>query len=438
MQFTITKILFTFLVAGGILQPLAGQPLTKPQEGTFALINATLVTVTEDTIENGTLIIRDGKIEALGEEVDVPDEAEEIDCSGLSVYPGLIDGGTRLGLQEVGSISLTQDYNEIGDYTPQMQALTAVNPNSVAIPVTRTNGVTTVLTAPTGGPFPGTAALINLLGYTPEQMYCGFKGVVLNFPSTGPRSQYDRRSMEEIQEANKENLRELNEFWEEALFYHRLDSAAQEDPGRQFEYSEKMAAMLPVLRNEMHLLIEVDKEQDILSAIAWVDEKGLEKVIFTGVAEGWRVAEEIAEAGIPVVTGPVLQTPARTSDRYDLPYRNAGLLQQAGVKVAIRTNETANVRNLPFNAGFAATYGMGKAEALRAVTIVPAEIFGLDDRLGSLEAGKDATLFVTDGDPFETKTQVRNIFIDGYQVPLDNRHIRLYNEFLQRNPGLRK
>jgi imidazolonepropionase-like amidohydrolase len=148
----------------------------KSQKGTYTLTNATIETVTNGTISNATLIIKDGKILDLGTALSIPKDAKQIDCSGLTIYPGMIDGGTKLGLSEVGSISLTQDYNEIGDITPHMQALTAVNPNSVSIPITRTNGVTTVITMPAGGILPGTAALINLNGYTPKQMFAGFKG----------------------------------------------------------------------------------------------------------------------------------------------------------------------------------------------------------------------------------------------------------------------
>ncbi len=408
------------------------QPLEKPRGGTFALENATLVTVTDGTIENGTLLITDGRIAALGTDVDVPDDAERIDCSGKYVYPGMIDGGTRLGLSEVGSVSLTQDYNEIGDIIPQMQALTAVNPNSVAIPVTRVNGVTSALAVPAGGLFPGTAALIDLVGYTPDQMYAGFKAVVLNFPSSGRRGRRDRRSEEEIERATERALENLNDTWEKAALYAKVKG----NEGVQF--NAPLEALLPVLAGDMDLMIEVDQSKDILAAIRWVKEKALGNVIFSGVAEGWRVADSLAAAGIPVIAGPVLSTPTRASDRYDKAYANPGLMQQAGVKVALRTSETENVRNLPYNAGFAAAYGMGKEEALRAVTIVPAEIFGLADELGSLEVGKKANLFVSDGDPFETKTQFEYIFIDGYHVPMDSRHIRLYDEFLERSPGLRE
>ncbi|MDX5479613.1 MAG: amidohydrolase, partial [Cyclobacteriaceae bacterium] len=169
----------------------------KPRNGKFLLQNATIVTVTKGTIENGSVLIDNGKITGVGKNLAAGD-AEIIDCTGQFIYPGLFDGGSRLGLVEVNSVAETQDFAEIGQVTPNMQALVAVNPNSVAIPVTRVSGVTTTLTTPSGGLFPGTAALINLNGYTPDQMYAGFKGVVLNFPSSARRSTWDRRSDEDI------------------------------------------------------------------------------------------------------------------------------------------------------------------------------------------------------------------------------------------------
>jgi imidazolonepropionase-like amidohydrolase len=162
------------------------------------------------------------------------------------------------------------------------------------------------------------------------------------------------------------------------------------------------------------------------------------KAILTGVAEGWRVADKIAAANLPVIVGPMLSIPTRQSDRYDAAYTNPGKMAKAGVKVVIRSNDAENTRNLPFNAGFAAAYGMGKEEALKSVTIYAAEVFGVAEKLGSIEVGKDATLFVCTGDPFETKTQINFVFIDGYKVPMNSRHIELYQEFLERSPGLKK
>ncbi|MEQ8906389.1 amidohydrolase family protein [Ekhidna sp.] len=408
--------------------------IPSAETGVFALTNATIETVTNGTIQNGTLIISDGKIAEVGTGVSIPQGAKTIDCSGLTIYPGMIDGGTQLGLVEVSSDPRTRDNNEIGEVIPHIQALTAVNPSSAIHPVTRVNGVTTALTMPSGGLFPGTAALINLHGYTPDQMYAGFKGVVLNFPTTGRRGRWDRRSDDDIKKAAEKALKQLNEVWTKAIQYHKIDSASG---GKDQPYYPEMEALLPVVRGEMKMLVNVNSSADIKEALKWLDENGVDAIL-CGVSEGWRVADEIAEAGVPVITGPVLSNPTRDYDRYDRPYANAGAMQKAGVKVALRTNEVENARNLPYHAGFAATYGMGKDEALKAVTIVPAEIFGVSDQLGSLEKGKIANLFVTDGDPFETRTQVKYVFIEGWNIPMVSRHTQLYEEYLERAPGVEK
>ena len=411
------------------------QQVEKSGEGSFVLQNATIVTVTNGTIQ-GSVVISDGKIQAVGQNVDTPTGSTVVDCSGLFVYPGFIDSGTQLGLSEVGSVSLTRDFNELGNFIPHMEALTAVNPNSVSIPVTRVNGVTTVLASPTGGIFSGTAALINLHGYTPQQMFAGFKGVIMNYPSSGRRGRFDRRSDEDIKKENEKANKRINEIWTKAVQYSKIDSAAQGLSKTSPSYSPEMAALLPVVRGERTLLLEVNKDKDIQSALKWLEGKNI-KVALTGVAEGWRVAEDIAKAEIPVITGPILRVPSRSSDRYDAAYTNAGAMVKAGIKVAIRTNETENVRNLPFNAGFAAAYGMGVDEALKAITINPAEIFGVADKYGSIEVGKVANLVISDGDPFETKTGIRHLFIEGWKVPLESRHTLLYDEFLDRQPGVK-
>lgn len=430
-------LLLTLLLA--LFQPAASDDVPKARRGTFALTNARIETVTNGTIERGTLVVRDDRIVALGPDVAVPPGAEVIDCTGLTVYPGLIDAGTHLGLVEVGSVDETNDAVEVGELTPQMQVLTALNPNSALIPVTRVHGVTTVLAEPTGGLFPGTAALVNLHGYTPAQMLVGdARAVVLQFPRAGRSSSWDRRSDEEIEKAAREAMERLDETWERARLFARIDSAyrAGADPARRPEYAPELEALAPVVRGERVLVVKVDAAKDIVAALDWTERQGVPRVVLSGVAEGWRVADRIAAAGVPCLVGPVLAMPSRTSDRYDRAYANAGLLRAAGVEVALRTGETENVRNLPYHAGFAAAYGLGRDEALRAVTLAPARIFGVADLLGSLEPGKQATLFVADGDPFEPRTHVRHIFIDGYLIPMDDRQRRLYDEFLERTPGL--
>lgn len=426
-------IVLILVVAGISAQ---AQMVKKSENGTFLLKDATIHTVTNGVIQ-GDLLIKDGMISKIGTVTQMDAGTTTIMCTGMHIYPGFIDGGTTLGLSEVGSISLTRDNRELGDFTPHMQALTAVNPNSVSIPVTRTNGVTTVISKTAGGLFPGTAALINLHGYTPNQMYAGFKGVQMNFPSTGKRGRWDRRSPEDIKKDGEKAMKKMNGIWEKARQYAAIDSAAKATNQKMDDYNPQMESLLPVVRGEAPLMVEVNKDSDIKAAIKWVEENKL-NVIFTGVSEGYRVTKELAESGIPVVTGPVLSVPGRTSVSYDISYKNPSIMQKAGIKVAIRSNETENVRNLPFNAGFAAAYGMGVEEALKAITIIPAEIFGVSDKLGSLEEGKIANVFVSNGDPFETKTQIEHLFINGYKVPIESRHTLLYDEFLQRDPGVEK
>ena len=310
-----------------------------------------------------------------------------------------------------------------------MQALTAVNPNSVAIPVTRVSGVTTTLTMPDGGVLPGTAATINLFGYTPDQMYAGSKGVVMNFPSDQRRR---RQTEEQAKKARDNALKTVNEAWDKAEVYAKI----QNSPDTR--YYPEMEALTEVVNGDMLLYIEVNTAKDIISALDWVKERGYKKVVFTGVAEGWRVADKLAKAGIPVITGPVQAIPTRQSDAYDAAYANPGIMQKAGVKVALKTGDTENSRNLPYHAGFAASYGMGREEALKAITINAAEIMGVGNEIGSIEVGKKANLFVSTGDPFETSTQILNVFIDGYLVPMTSRQTELYDEFLHRVPGVEK
>ena len=404
----------------------------KAEYGKFALTNAKIFTVTNGVIENGTIVINNGIIEAVGANVQIPNDAQVIDCKGKEIYPGMIDSGTTLGLNEIGSIAEAQDYREFGQLTPQMQALTAVNPNASAIPVTRVSGVTTTWTMPQGGVLPGTAAAINLFGYTPDQMFAGQKGIVMNFPSTSAGRRWRRLSDDELKKRQERAMKEINETWDKAELYAKIANAEE---ARNYPEIE---ALVPVVKGEMPIFIEVDAAEDILSAIEWVKERGYKKVILTGVSEGWRVADKIAESGLPVIAGPVQALPTRDSDAYDAAYANPGILAKAGVKVALRTMDNENSRNLPYHAGFAAAYGMGKEEALKAITINAAEILGISDNLGSIEVGKKANIFVATGDPFETATKITDLFIDGYKVPMTSIQIRLYDEFMNRNPGVDK
>jgi imidazolonepropionase-like amidohydrolase len=411
-----------------------GQMVSKTNSGPFLIKGATIHPITGPVFV-GDILIEGDRINAVSESINTLKPVNTINAKGRHVYPGFIDAGCHLGLGEIGAVSLTNDFNEIGEFIPHMQALTAVNPNSVSIPVTRTNGITTVFTYPSGGGISGTGAVIDLIGYTPEQMYAGAKAVVMYFPSSGKRGRWDRRKPDEIKKEAEKAIKKLNEIWENAFLYAKIDSAASTMDKVPEGYKPELEALLPVVRGEMKLVVEVNKAEDINAALEWLKDKHLD-VILSGVREGHRVTDAIMESGYPCIVGPILGMPSRASDKYDLGYTNITKLMQAGIKVAIRTNDTENVRNLPFNAGFAATYGMGVDEALKAITINTAEIFGIADKYGSIEEGKTANLFISDGDPFEPKTQIYNLFINGLMVPIESRHTLLYDEFIKRSPGL--
>lgn len=424
----LSAFLFTLLL---LCTPAAAQ-------GTWALVGGDVETMTSGRIAGGTVVIVDGTITAVGRDVAVPEGAEVIDCRGLTIYPGFFDAGTQLGLIEIGAVEESRDESEMGEITPHARALTAVNPNSVSIPVTRVSGVTTALSSPRGGLLPGTASVINLFGYTPQQMSLGADALVVNFPGKGRGGWWDRRTDEEREKEWREKLATLDEVWQQATVFARIDSAGRAEGrarvDRTYDNTAPYEAMMPAIRGEIPVLIEVNRAEDIDSALSFIRRHAILRPVFTGVREGWRVADRIAEAGIPCIVGPVLAIPTRESDRYDKAYANPGLLAAAGVRVALRTNDSENVRNLPFNAGFAVTHGMEPTTALRAVTLTPAEIFGLDDRIGSIEPGKQGTLFAIDGDPFETTSRPHYLFIGGWNVPLESRHTHLYSEFLERTP----
>lgn len=429
-------ILLTFTIVCMGANLLYAQITEKPGFGKFAITNATIHTVTNGTIEGGIVLIEDHTISFVGQNAKIPNDYEVIDASGKHVYPGFFDANTRLGLEEVGSVSLTQDYAEVGDFNPHMKVFTAINPNSASIPVTRVNGITNVVSIPSSGVIAGKAVLLDLWGYTPDDMAVKQSaGLHIEWPSALKGGSWDDRSDEEVQKEYEEDLKELNDFWKEAEFYAEMmeqyESASEGHS--QPDKNIALEAMRDVVNGTVPVIISVNHEKNIKNALEWAGEKKEIDVIFAGVSEGWRAAEELAEAGIPVIASSLYNI-TRDYDNYQRPYQNAGLMADAGVKVLISTGEgVENVRNVGFHAGYAAAYGMGKEEALKAVTINPAEVFGVADQLGSIEEGKKANLFIASGDPFEPMTQIEHVFINGYKIPMTSRHDQLYEEFLDRD-----
>ena len=435
MKLIVKSLLIVLLLIG--FGKAEAQITEKPLFGKIAITGGTVHTVTNGTIENGVILINGNKIAFVGKNAKITSDYKVVDASGKHVYPGFMDSGTSLGLVEINAVAVTVDNQEIGEFKPNMLAFTAFNPHSAAIPVTRVNGITHVLTAPQGGRIAGQAAVMNLWGYSPDSMAVdGSAGMVVEWPSQRRFGRWDSRSDKEVKERYEKAITALDEMLDKARFYDAMMSAFEDSPKgkEQPDKDIELEAMREMVNGETPLLIQVSREKDILSALEWAskDENSDLKIIFAGVEEGWRVADKIAEAGIPCLVSS-LHLPTRQYDHVHKPYQNASLLTEAGVKVAIMTGEVENVRNLPFHAGYAAAYGLGTEEAVKAVTINPAEIFGFDDVLGSLEAGKMANLFISDGDPFEPLTHVEHVFINGYKIPMTDRHSQLYEEFLDRD-----
>ena len=408
----------------------------KPQYGTFIIENVDIYPVTSDVIQGGVVVVKDGLIEYVGSNVkpDLRGDIIRIDGSGHRLYPGFIDSETQLGLNEIGAVTVTVDAAEVGSVNPEMIAQTAVNPGSVSIPVTRVDGVTNVVAAPVSGLVSGTGSLIDLYGYTPEAMSIDQRaGIYINWPSSGKRGWWDSRSEKEIEKDYNEAIDQINELFDDARAYHAMWQAIETDElDAQPDVNAKMEAMRYLFTQEARLVVRVNREKDILAALEWATQQDDLSFVFSGVSEGWRVADKLAEADIPVIAT-ALVTPSRSSDHYARPYQNAGLMANAGVHVSLSTFNTENVRNLPFHAGYAATYGMGVEEALKAVTINPAELWGVDDKLGSIDVGKHANLILVDGDPFETTSTIKDVFIRGYRIPMVSRHTQLNQEFLDRD-----
>lgn len=393
----------------------------------YAITNATIVPVSGPRIPGGTIVIRAGKIQAVGAQVPVPAGVTTIDGTGLFVYPGLIDGGTRLGLTEISSVPGGEDTQELGDFNPHNEALSAVNPSSTLIPVTRVNGVTTAITSAQGGLIQGYAALIDLTGWTPDEMAIRRKAaMVMTYPRTGGRGRGGRgggqQSETEAAETMNRQVRQLHDFLTEARAYDRL---TQKD-----RTNLPYAALGPVLRGEVPVIFDADTEGQIRGVLAVADSFGL-KVIIRGGREAWMLAEQLAARKVPVIVGPLTQSPGG-DDPYDAIYASPGVLARAGVTLAFQTNDAANSRNLPYEAALATAFGLDPEEALRALTINAATIFGVADRIGSLEPGKDATLQVTTGDPLDVRTQVRHVFIRGEMIDMNDRHNTLYQHFRAR------
>jgi len=411
MRFAIRLLSFVPLACLAAFAAASDQIPGEMPPGPVAIVDATIHPISGPVIKKGTLIFENGKITAVGEKVKVPKKAQVVKANGKHLYPGLFEPYSRIGLTEISSVRASNDYRETGTLNPNVKAHVSIDPDSEIIPVTRSNGVLLTMTAPTSGLIAGQSAVLQLDGWTYEDMTVQPRaGIIVSFDSQDEKER-------------------LEEFFNEARRYQKGQTAKS-----KLLHDARLESMDKVLRGEQPIIIEADRADDITRAIAFANQQQVKLVIFGGY-DAAECRELMKEHDIPVIISAIHRRPRRRDDPYDAAYTLAKRLQDAGIRYCISGYERSNswnVRNLPYHAATAAAFGLSKEDAIRAITLSPAEILGVTDRVGSLEKGKDATLFLSDGDPLETATQIQSAWIAGKPVDLSNKQTMLRDKYRQK------
>jgi imidazolonepropionase-like amidohydrolase len=434
------KKILSLLIPAAII----AAPAFAADDNSFLLKGATVHTMNGPEIQNGSVLVRNGKIIGVGKNLPTPKDIKVIDAKGMHVYPGMIDSGTEVGLIEINAVAATEDTTEIGKFNPELVALTAVNPESEHIPITRVNGITTVATMPEGQLVSGQVSLMHLAGWTTDEM--GVKphaGLHINFPAmragggrggfvpdADPTTGGGRGSFTTQKQAFDKEMAELNDFFESAHRYKQAKDAKA--PGLKTDL--KLEAMIPVIEGKEPILVTARMEREIRDAITWADKQKV-KIILIDSIQAPKVAKEIKAHDISVILGPTLELPGNPDNPYDEAFTVPLELSKAGIKFSFATlsgGSNLASRNLPYQAAQAVAFGLPPEAAMMAVTKNAAEIWGVGDQIGTVEEGKWADLLITDGNPLEIKTQIKQLFIKGKPVDLDNRQKDLYEKYLNR------
>lgn len=423
------------------LLALLSTPAARPESVLFK--NATIFPVSSGPITSADLLIENGKIQQIGQ--NLSSDAREVDCSGKHIYPGLIAAGTTAGLVEIDAVRATVDAREVGEYTPDVRSWLAVNPDSELLPVARANGITHIVPVPTGGIVSGQSGLVALQGWTVEDL--AVKAPValhlfwpsMSLDTTSREGLVDKSKFKSLEDQARERsarVKDVDDFFSEAEAYSKARPTNATDRIPAWE------AMLPFLQKEIPLMVHADESRQIKAAVEWAVQRKY-KIILAGARDAWMHADLLASNNIPVLfervyyqSSSLAATPSRDVDPYDIHYKAPALLHKAGVQVAIGLglggHSGSELRNIPYVAAHAAAFGLPVEEALKSITLHPAKMLGVADRLGSLEKGKEATLVITSGDILDIRTQVLEVWIAGQQTSLETRHTRLYEKYNNR------
>ena len=399
---------------------------------TFLIRDVTLHPVTGPDIPLTSVLVRDGLIAEIAPKIAAPKGMKVVEGKGLHVYPGMIDSATTLGMAEIGAVRETSDVAEIGDFNPQLRSLIAVNPSSEHIPVARANGITSAIALPGGGIIAGQAGLMHLDGWTWEDMDVKRSAAMhLRFPvlsmgggggEFGPRGASARIAYAEAKRKHEEELLKLRLFFEDARRYRKAKGVMD----------RKLEAMLPVLEGKQQVMITAARKRAIAEALEFAKRENI-KIVLAGCREFTpEILKEIKARNIAVILPETLALPLDEDDPYDAIYTLPADLHRAGILFAFATFDSSAVRNLPYQAAASVPFGLEREDALKAVTINAAKIWGVEDRIGSVEKGKWADLVLADGDLLETKTQIKQMWIRGKAVDLESRHTKLSDRYMAR------
>ncbi len=404
--------------AAALLSPSSASPQVRmtvpPQSEPVALRGATIHTVTNGVIENGTILFENGVIAALGTDVQVPQGTRIVDVSGKHIYPGLIDAYSTVGISEIGAVGVSNDVNELGDFNPNVRAEVAVNAESRHIGTTRSSGVLVTLSTPGGGLVSGMSSAISLEGWSWEEMSMEPAAALnVNWPDPNPGR---RRGFGEPQEGPApyaEQVQQLKDFFAEARAYRDAIAA-----GEEVRSDSRYAAMVRALDRVIPVVVNADGASQINDAITWARQEDL-RLVIRGGADAIHVADRLVASDVPVILTSTMAAPGRDYEGYDGAYSRPARLHEAGVRFAISGGSGALYSNrLPWEAGVAVAFGLPEEEALKAVTINAAELMGIDDRVGSLEPGKQATLLITTGTPLDMTSEIEQAYIQGREIDM--------------------
>lgn len=402
-----------------------------PQAEQIALQGATIHTVTDGVIENGTIIFNAGLIVAVGADIDIPAGTRVVDVTGKHIYPGLIDAYSTVGLSEIGAVDMSNDVNEVGDFNPNVRADIGVNAESRHIGTSRSQGVLTTLTTPGGGLISGMSSAMAMEGWSWEEMSMQSSAALnINWPNPNPRGRgfggFGGNNGGD-QPTYEERVQQLKNYFAEARAYRDAVSA-----GERVRTDARYMAMMPALDREIPVVVSANGASQINDAITWAKEENL-RLVIRGGDDAIHVADRLAAEGIPVILTSTMDAPGRDHEGYDAAYGRAAQLYEAGVKFAISGGAgSLYTERLPYEAGVAVAFGLPEEEALKAVTINAAELLGLDDRIGSLEAGKQATFLITTGTPIDMTSDIEQAYIQGRELDMNDIQKHFFAKYMEK------